>query len=108
MTAPPPAPGVVPGRWRPAEADAPTRDTLEVRAERLVQDWSSARRRAEGYLEALGFDATTRTELSRRAVEAAVGRPDWSRGHAVAETMHALRDTLFGPEAVALIKPAFY
>jgi hypothetical protein len=92
---------VIPGPWRPSGGEPP-RETLEVRADRLVQDWSSARGRAQGYLEALGFDDATRTELARRAVEAAVARPAWNTGDAVSETMGALRDILYGPESAQM------
>jgi membrane glycosyltransferase len=67
-----------------------------VRADRLAQDWAGARRRAEAYLEALGFDGATRDELARRAVEVAVARPSWESADAVAESMTALREILFG------------
>jgi len=88
---------VVAGPWQPAGGGGEPPDrTLEVRADRLAQDWAGARRRAEVYLEGLGFDGPTRAELARRAVEAAVARPAWESGDAVAETMSVLRDILFG------------
>jgi membrane glycosyltransferase len=93
------APGgkVVPGPWRPAGGGGEPPDrTLEVRADRIAQDWAAAQRRAEAYLEALGFDGSTRTELARRAVESAVARPAWENTDAVAETMSVLREILFG------------
>jgi membrane glycosyltransferase len=92
---------VVRGPWRPGGGEPP-RETLEVRADRLVQDWSGARQRAQGYLESLGFDGATRTELARRAVEAAVARPAWESGDAVSETMGALRDILYGPQSAQM------
>ena len=101
MTPPAGPSKVIPGPWRPSGGEPP-RETLEVRADRLVQDWSSARERAQGYLEALGFDGATRTELARRAVEAAVARPAWNTGDAVSETMGALRDILYGPQSAQM------
>lgn len=101
MTSPAGPSKVIRGPWRPGGGEPP-RETLEVRADRLVQDWTAARQRAQSYLDALGFDGATRSELARRAVEAAVARPAWSTEDAVAETMGALRDILYGPESAEM------
>jgi membrane glycosyltransferase len=90
---------VVTGPWRPSSSGGdgnPPDRRLEMRADRLAQNWAGAHRRAEAYLDALGFDAGTRVELARRAVEAAASRSEWQSREAVAETMTALREILFG------------
>jgi membrane glycosyltransferase len=77
------------------EPDAVAPRGLEVAPERLLQDWRQAHARAVAYAGALEIPETERAELATRAVERAVGRPDWEPGaEAIAETLRALRELL--------------
>jgi hypothetical protein len=76
-------------------AAPPAPATLELTAERLLQDWKQAHRRAVAYLEALGVASEARDDIARRAVERAVEKPEWPAGAtAISETLAALRELL--------------
>jgi membrane glycosyltransferase len=56
-------------------------EALEIRRERLFEDWRSARDRTRAYLAELGFAEPERTTLAERAIERAATQPDGGRAH---------------------------
>jgi len=55
-------------------------ERLEIRRERLFQDWHSARERTRAYLAELGVAEPARTTLAERAIELAATRPELGGG----------------------------
>jgi len=76
----------------PLGQDGPAAERcLEVRAERLLQDWKEAHARALAYLDALGLPEGERGGLATDAVGRALLQPWGAASDAVGETLRAVR-----------------